>query len=479
MKFIVFFLVSFFISTAFARDDAASLSLDNYLLQVKNQNLTYLSSSQNAEAYELLRQKAKLVTAVTFFAKTETGFIEQNQALQIFRYSKVYSQNTQIGFSQVSDLGVNTKIYYSLNHSTYKNLNTANSTNPKLAQSNYQGTPKLEVSLPLWQNRFGAATKSIRDSVYYNNESQKLLARSVSLEELVASQKAYWRLAAVKQMTEIQRVALKNAKLILDYVSKRERMNLGDKSDVMQAKALFESKKLSLQQTENDLRIAARNFNKHRYIDSDEVVEKLDNIDFKQIKEVAVPKNRVDDRLDIKANEADMKAAIAQARVEEEANKPSLNLYGSYATNQVEAYNTAAINNIGDQKGRAAMVGINFSTPVNFGMSSDIRKGARQGALAAKTSYRQKVFQQENDWQNLVQNLESYKESLVLSETIETAQKLKLENERMRLKQGRTNTYQVLLFEQEYSNSQIVKIQNANKILDLIADEKLYEGSIR
>ena len=74
-----------------------------------------------------------------------------------------------------------------------------------------------------------------------------------------------------------------------------------------------------------------------------------------------------------------------------------------------------------------------------------------------------------------MQNLAIYKENLKLAQSIEAVQKAKLENERYRLKQGRTSTYQVLLFEQDYSNSQLATIQIADKMLEAVADQKLYQ----
>ena len=65
---------------------------------------------------------------------------------------------------------------------------------------------------------------------------------------------------------------------------------------------------------------------------------------------------------------------------------------------------------------------------------------------------------------------------MILSRKIEAAQKAKLENERKLLKQGRTTTYQILLFEQEYSKSMLTTIQTAYQLLSLIADKKLYDG---
>jgi outer membrane protein TolC len=473
--FFSLFLVAFFCGQNSFAESQKPLSLEEYLSQVRGQNLSYLAANLNAEAYEKLKEKAKLVTAVTFFVSSQTAFTEQNQALQIIRYTKTYTQTNQAGISQTSDFGLSTKLYYSLNEITYKGLDTSSYANPSLTRSNHQSIPTLELSLPLWQNRFGAYTQASKDSVYFTNESQKLAAKSISVAALVAAEQSYWALAAARRIVEIQKNALESAKQILSYVSKKEKMNLGERGDVLQAQALFESRKLSLRQAENDAKLAERDFNKQRYFDSAEVPERLDNIDLARLQKFLVPEVKGDNRFDVKAYEASMKAAVASAKLDEESNKPSLNLYGSYLQNQIKQNTREAMLDSFAQNGRAGTLGIKFSMPINLGLTSEIRQGAVLSASAAKINYRQKLFEQENDWQNLVQNLAIYKENLALSSAIESAQKSKLENERRLLKQGRTTTYQILLFEQDYSNSQLTTIQLAYKMLALAAQQKLYD----
>ena len=97
-------------------------------------------------------------------------------------------------------------------------------------------------------------------------------------------------------------------------------------------------------------------------------------------------------------------------------------------------------------------------------------------ASAARDDYRQKAFNEDTDWKGLLQNLSFYQEKTVLAQAIEEAQKAKLENERKLLKQGRTSTYQVLLFEQEYCQSQINLTMSASNFLSLMAQKKLYEN---
>jgi outer membrane protein TolC len=474
ISFAAFLAMIFFTTTSFAKEDE-TLSLEKYLSQVKGENLEINSANQSAEAFEKLKTKAKLVTAINFFASTEAGFVEQNQALQILRYTKSYNRENQIGISQTSDFGLSTKLYYSINHIKYKNLTTS-STNPSLAASNYQSTPTIELSLPLWQNLFGKSTKSAKDSLYFSNEAQKLNSLAVSLSSLVASEQSYWGLVYARKAVALQQNSLNSAKQILNYVTNKLRLNLGETADVLQAKALVETRKLSLQQAQNNEKLSAREFNKNRYINSNEAPENLGDFDFAKINSFKIPQEKISNRLDVKSQEAQMKAAIADAKVTEESAKPSLSLYGAYSQNQIEPHTLDAINSTFNRKGRSGSVGLRLSMPINFSLNSEIQQGANLSALAAKTNYRQKVFEQENDWGNLVQNLAIYKENLTLAKAIENAQKLKLENERKLLKQGRTTTYQILLFEQEYLNAQLTTIEMAYKMLALIAEEKLYQN---
>ena len=101
----IFLFIIFLNENVFAAPSKI-LSLEEYEEQVKNDNLTYAAADLNAEAYEKLKEKAKLVTSVNFFASHQTAFTEQNQALQIFRYNRTYSQNSQVGISQISDFGL-------------------------------------------------------------------------------------------------------------------------------------------------------------------------------------------------------------------------------------------------------------------------------------------------------------------------------------------------------------------------------------
>ncbi len=469
------FLSTLVTATILAASSSYALSIDQYLGQVKGENGEYNAADQRDQAYELLKKKAKLVTAPNFFASAETGYNEQITALPFFRYNRVATQNYSAGITQNSAFGVNSTFTYAFNKIAYNGLATTN----ELATNNYQTRPVIAVTVPLLQNRFGSLTRATRDSIEQQNEALKYGAQSALLTTIIAAEQGYWNLSAMKKIVEIQQLAASQAQKILDYVKKKESMNLGETADVLQARALVETKKLELRQAQNDLRQAARNFNRFRYINSDEVIDDLNDIDLAKIKNTTLPRLKESSRPDVKAAHANMKAAIAAAKVDEESNKPNLNLYGSYAFKGVQAGATDAFNTSLNARGKEGLVGIKFSVPFYFGAIMDIQKGARMNADAARSEYRQKAFNEDSDWENLLLNLAFYQEKTVLAKAIESAQKQKLENERSLLKRGRTSTYQVLLFEQEYCQAQINVIAGANNFLALMAQKKLYENLVK
>lgn len=448
-----------------------ALSLDEYLAQTKEQNLGYNSYKTSAKSSGLLSQKAFLLTSPNFFANAQTGFEKQNQAITFVRYQQLNTENYSAGVEQNFSFGLNSKLYYNVNRNHYKGL-----TSTSFPELTYETNPVLQLTIPLWQGALGKEIKAKRDLTYYSNQADKFNSEANSVSFVVEAEKTYWQLVTTKEIVIILQDALRQSEKLLQSAQKKARMNLGEKADVLQAKADVESKKLQLKQAQNDARIAARNFNQKRYVNSDVVNEKLSEIDFDHLKKLPISKEIPGVRADVKAAAASSKSAIASAKVEEESNKPKLDLSGQYGFNGLETRRHDAFTNSFAQNGDEAYVAIKFSMPLAIGLQSDIKKGAKASATAARMNYRQKVFDQESDWQNLLQNLQDYQENLSLSREIENLQKLKLTNERGLLKQGRTSTYQVLLFEQDYNQARINTIKNAYQFLSLIAEKKNYQN---
>jgi hypothetical protein len=449
---------------------AFALSLQEYLTQVKNDNSGYNSAKTNVESSQLLSKKSLLLTTPNLFINAQSGFEKQNQAIAFVRYEKVNTQNYSIGVEKDFSFGLNSKFYYNVDRSAYQGLNST-----AFIPINYQTNPVLEFTMPLWKDRFGSTIKSKQAAIIYENQANQFSSKFEMINFQIEAEKSYWSLVLAKEIVRISQESVLQAQKILNLALRKSRMNLGEISDVLQAKADVASKKLQLKQAKNDTQISARNFNQKRYLESELVDENLEEIDYSALKKLTFNLRLPFVRNDVKASLSVLKTQIANAKIEEENNKPKFDIYGSYGLQGLETSRIEAINQSFSQNGDNAYIGMKFSIPIAIGLQSDIQRGAKKSAIAAKMNYRQKVILAKNERQNLLQNLRDYQENLQLFRQIEDLQKAKLFNERDLLKKGRTSTYQVLLFEQDYNRSRIDTVKTAYQLLSLIADKKIYQ----
>jgi outer membrane protein TolC len=253
-------------------------------------------------------------------------------------------------------------------------------------------------------------------------------------------------------------------------------MNLTDRADLLQAKASLESKKLDLKTAEDEETAATLAFNSYRNAPDEANPGKLAEISWDQLQNIAIP-SQFQSRADTLAADAQNRAAIANAKIQAEKDKPNFNVFANYALNGRDNGVDAALANSWDSGRPTVAVGIKFSAPLNFGAVSDARKGAELNAIGSESVYQQKVQDQSNQWNTLVIDLKNAQKRLELAIVIAKAQKEKLDYERVRLRQGRTTTYQVLLFEQDFTAAEYARTNAAYQVLTLTSQIKLYQST--
>jgi len=470
------------ITTSFAQNNQPNivLSLEQYLQQVQSKNLNIIAYNQQQISNEKLAKKSQLITAIKLYGFSERSFAEQNQALQLFKYSRLYNQNNQVGLNYQSSYGFETNLNYSLNNTNYKNLilNNNNNNNP-LFRRNSQATSSIELNFSLWQNFLGSKTKANISSIYNQHQFIKLNSLGLSMQEKIEAEIAYWHLFFCQKNVAIQQQALVSANKIFDYLYKKSQMNLAETNDVLQAKAMVQTKQLNLSQAKNQLNQAKIIFNQKRNLNSQEVSENisepniasLQNYLFESDLQKQSPQNPF-----LLAQKNKMQANIALAEIEKENQKPMLNLYSSYTRNVAEANNKLAFNHSfnSDNRANSANIGIQFSMPINFLLVNQIIEGSEQQILAEKNQYQQQQLQYQNTWQNLNINGLALQENLKLALDILQIQKNKLNQERLLLKKGRTSTYQILMFEQDFSLAEANLWQIVYQLQQTIASRQIY-----
>jgi outer membrane protein TolC len=450
--------------SAFAADPAAAtLRLDDYLDQVRTQNPAYRAANQSSQGALLRQNEADIPLAFTLFGSAQA--LEDESKSPLFPGLQDHTQRTlQAGIRKTTTFGLSGDVSYTYGFEHYI----------PLAPGLYYGRATIELTQSLLQNGFGAAISADRERIEAQNLAQHFQDSFTSKAALAEAEAAYWRLALAREAVDVSKDAVERAQKIYDWNARRARLQLAEQSDLLQSKANLEQTKLQLQTARDTERTSSQSFNVARYNTTDDVPEKLEPLENERIDSLQPPE-RKGMRDDVKAAEQAAKASAAGARAQASRDLPQLDVYGSYSTNSrllpeasEASYESVRLNN------PTKSVGVRFSVPLDFGTVSDARKGLKLQETAADLNYQKTVFDVEKQWSDLSQRFLEAKQRLLLARSIEDAQQKKLENERGRLNRGRTTTYQVLLFEQDYRQSQLTRIQAQADVLQILAQMKLF-----
>ena len=201
--------------------------------------------------------------------------------------------------------------------------------------------------------------------------------------------------------------------------------------------------------------------------------EALPEIDTDILGQLKVPE-RADMRDDVKAAQQAQRATEANAQLSLEKNRPSVDLFSTLALNSKNpAANTAFGDSFKNQK-PSVLFGVKISAPLDIGAVSRSNSGWAKEQVAADLTFQRKALEQESDWSDLNRRLAEAKRRLELALQIEDAQQRKLTHERERLNRGRTTTYQVLLFEQDFAQAQLTRVQAEAEIINVLVQMKTF-----
>ncbi len=449
----------------------ADLSLEKYLSEVQNNNEGLKASQLISEGSLDRSNEGNLIFRPSLFVQAQSAIDNKpvvNVSTQGDRTDNSYAT---VGLMQQFNFGLKTQLSYSLIHT--KIYNASSTFVPKPDYND--GVAKLELSQSLWRNLWGKETKAQETLVNSQAKATSHIESYKIKQTLAQAESVYWSLSQFRKILKVQTNNLIRAKKISDWNRRRTNTGLADRSDYLQADANLKLREYELQNTQLELANLERTFNTLRGSDENQVSENLDIFDSKNIADLNLPQ-KSELREDTKAALEYQNLAIANANFAQEKNKPTLEVYGSYATNGRDVESSEAISNSFKTNKSTAAVGIRFNTPLDFGNTSKNIDGYKKEQVAAEYTFKKKVYDQEREWNDLVKKFEDAKLKLSLVEKIAEANKTKSLNESDRLTKGRTTTFQVLNFEQDYAQSELQKIQSETNLLNIYAQLKTFSN---
>jgi outer membrane protein TolC len=456
---------------------AEELSIDAYLRNVKDKNPSYKAATfKKAGFAESLRESDLYFTPVL----QGRAALDSNAAYPGqpgFTYDEIRTKSYNLGVSQEFAFGMQMKLNYNLFHTKFYNAGFGAT---PLAFENWNAIPSVDVEIPLWQNLFARSSRALRDVSFAQNRAEYEAANLAQTEILINAQLAYWRLATAQAVVGLQKEAFARSKDLYDFIQKKAKMDLRDKSDVLQTKAAYVANELDLKLALDEERSAQRGFNRWLFVAPEEPVPQLKPIDLESFDRTALPAQRPGERLDVSIAQAQSKLSKASAIMAEERNKPSLSLVGSYALNgRNDIRSMDAVSNTGSSGRNSYAYGVQFSVPLHLAASADARDGARMRQAAADAELEHKQKDQDLQWADLVANHQESLNRLDLLGQIVKAQSEKLKEEKRLIRLGRSSLFNVLNFEQDYLRAERARAQSLYESLSLRLQGQLYTGGAK
>ena len=457
-------------STAPPSSKPASLSLSEYLGEVSSKHQGYQAADQSAKA-----AKAESAEGSLIFRPNLTGQATSNTegiSDPLDGGDKFHTRSYKFGILDQTPVGFSGGVYFNRNELNFPPMSYGPAFgSPATAYTaNWFSFDFTQSLLRNWNGKeMRAQAELVETSALAKSYSQNYVMKNVLLE----AETLYWQLALAREMVLMQKDAVDRAQRIYDYTNKHVRLQLADRAEGLQASTNLQAQKLNLKTAQDSERVAAQAFNSSRGVLSNTVEEKLVELSPELIASFNVPARSVK-RDDVRAAEYQAKTTAANATLSLEKNKPTLEFFGSVPLTKPDDPSSSAALVYPVNARPGTTIGLRITAALDIGTQSKVREGYAAEAQAADWTFQRKNFEEERDWQDLTAKFKEAKDRLKLYRDLEKTQGEKLSYERDRQTRGRSTLQQVILFETDFEQAQLGRIQTLAQLLTLNAQMKLY-----
>jgi outer membrane protein TolC len=445
---------------------SSAIGLQEYLEQVKQKNGIL-------EAVPLSKEAADAKTVIGDFALspyvTAKALTYDDKAKQLspFQGTRTEGQEYSLGIAKKFASGTGLSL-------TYGQKKTVLTGAPFVVTEPWANALTLGVSQSLWKDFFGAGTRLRRERESNTARLEKLAQEIQSRQTLIAAENAYWDAVYDTEELRVRKTSMERAKRLMTWVQNRLDSGIGDVSDLLQAQSANSLREMQLL-TAVDEQVVGRR----------KLADQIQSNDLNSLQDVQADYNEARDlskiagsdspvRIDALAKTLESNVRKSAAEEFSEGLKPDLSLQASYALNARRTQYSQALGDTFETDYPTKSIGLTLSMDLDRGAVSKARAGMDAEARAADAKNRQARFESNSAWTELVRRHQ------VLSERIKVMEKLtkinldrmKRENERLRV--GRTTTFQVINFEQESDETEILLVKLKTERRKLESQARLF-----
>jgi outer membrane protein TolC len=449
-----------------------AVGLDDYLNQVRGQNNRLAQTQSFMTAADLQRAQGKILTSINAFSLMQAELDRKQPQFAAFEGVSKERRNFQLGLEQNSSTGLVHRLY-----SDYSYLNQKDASfipNPRIANT----AIVYEFTLPLLRN-FNGKSIRLQQDIISQRASGEMHKETFEQRKIINEAKsAYWRLKTAQEIVKTQEEIINQGQKFLDWTRKRVRDRLSEESDLRQAEAIVDLRKFDLQKERRELLKAQQAFNIVRELDPNTEVAELEDFPADDlIPELPTEENALK-RPDLMSLEAQLNAETMEAQRAAEMSRMELNLIGTAATNGLAYSGEPDYGKTFSGKYPTYMAGIRLSVPLDRSSMNDIQKSANIRKRGLTSALHRNRYEAISGLSQLRLDYEQLGQELKIVKTLVKAQEDKLRTERERHRYGRSSTFQLLTFEQDYQQARQDLIRTKGLLWQLSGQTSLYAEGI-
>ncbi len=456
----------FLISNSFAK----SLSLENFLAEVRQNDPSFQAAEMQQQSSKTQVEAAELPTKIQLFSSYSILDDERPVQNPSVQGKNTQNQSLALGLKQQTELG----LQWALSQNVSKTTIVGAQPNFIPTPDYYDVFPKLELSVNLWRNFLGDQTTAEKEALTKKLTAAQLESEIRYLSKVIEAEQVYWQAASSQELLRISRENEGRAEKLYKWSSQRRAKGLSDASDLFQADAAFKARKLETLVGEARLMEAGRRLNLLRGKVEENVSEEMpyERVELKNLK---LDAKEAKVRKDILIQRTGAEARAADARANIEKLKPTLDLSAQMSVIGRDPEFPEAQRNQHSSKNDFYQVGVVLTIPLDYGLNRRLMDAQRVDAQAATLNLKKLELDGQNSYQFTVSQLEQIRKQLELLRDLERIQRNKADEERRRYNLGRSTTYQVLTFEQDYVNIIAKRLELELQARGLLASLRLFE----
>ncbi|HJT23865.1 MAG TPA: TolC family protein [bacterium] len=438
-----------------------TLSLEDYLGQVKGKGADYQSAEASVEGLEKQSHQQDL----TYSPQLVAGYNhvdDQSQQPTFLATTHTLSDSAGVSLTDKFPFGPSLSVGYAFNdiNLTYSPqlLAAFGSNSSGLLSTYYQISPVVSLSVPLFKDFGGSQTSAGVKMVQYQLESAAKNSAFQREAVLYNAKVAYWNLALARESLTIRQDTLDRSQKIWEWNKRRVARNLADPPDALQAEASVRLAELDLQTAQERERSARLSFNRFRNQPDDTVPEGLEKLEGSlSILKVDIPEKQ-SDRLDLQAQEKNTQQQKATFDQAYQNIYPDITATASWRGNGLDP-NYSYANEVAFGPDHPTwMLGAQFNLSLDVFTAQRTADGYQKNYESALLALKDKQIEVDQEWKDLRSHLTDVDKRLDMAAQIEEIQKNKADQERQRLDYGRTTEFQLLSFENDYNAARLNRL---------------------